>query len=319
MTTPSTPGAQTVADALSRFTAGTLTAPAPTAATPPPAPVKTGSRISFPRPNGEAYYPRMIDGSTHDVDVLRTGRGSSLGENLYVLFYGEPGTGKTAAFEAAFPDGLTLSGDGDTTTDDFVGSWVQNPDGTYEWVDGPLIVAMEGDGTRGYPLLIDEIALIDTKVMAIAYAAMDGRGEIRIKSNPARGIIKAKPGFYVVGACNPNAPGARMSEALTSRFSLHIEATTDYDLAKSIGVPAKAVTVAKNLDAKRASGEVSWAPQMRELLAFRRTSERFSTAMAVANLIGIAPEDDRAIVADVVSRAFGAAVANLRQGTAATA
>lgn len=314
-TSPTTPGAQTVADALSRFTAGTLSAPTPAAAAPAAAPVRTGSRLSFPRPNGELYYPRIVDGTTHDVDLLRSGRGSTLADNLYVLFYGEPGTGKTAAFEAAFPDGLTLSGDGDTTTDDFVGSWVQNPDGTYEWVDGPLITAME----NGLPFLIDEVALIDTKVMALAYSAMDGRGEIRIKSNPARGIIKAQPGFYVVGACNPNAPGARMSEALTSRFSLHIEATTDYDLAKSIGVPAKAVTVAKNLDSKRSSGEVSWAPQMRELLAFKRTSERFSTGMAVANLIGIAPEDDRAIVADVVSRAFGAAVANLRQGAAATA
>lgn len=316
MTTPSTPGAQMVADMLGRFSAGTMpTATTATATAAPTAPpVATGTRISFTRPNGEAYYPRMVSDTDHDVALLRKGRGATLKDNLYILFYGEPGTGKTACAEAAFPDLLTLSGDGDTTTDDFVGSWVQNPDGTYEWVDGPLVLAMEA----GIPLLIDEVALIDTKVMALVYSAMDGRGEIRIKANPARGIVKAKDGFYVIGACNPNAPGARMSEALTSRFSLHVEATTDFDLAKSIGVPAKAITVAKNLDSKRTSGEVSWAPQMRELLAFRTTADRFGVNVAVANLIGIAPEDDRAIVADVVSRAFGAAVANLRQGAAAT-
>lgn len=224
-------------------------------------------------------------------------------------------THNSSMAEAAFPDLITVSGDGDTTTDDFVGSWVQNPDGTYEWVDGPLVVAMEA----GQPLLIDEIALIDAKVMSIVYSAMDGRGEVRIKTNPARGIVRAAPGFYVVGACNPHAPGARMSEALLSRFSIHIEATTDYDLAKTMGVTAKAVTAAKNLEAKRHSGEVSWSPQMRELLAFKRTEARFSTGLAVANLIGSAPEDDRPIVADVLSRAFGVAATSLRQGVAALA
>jgi nitric oxide reductase NorQ protein len=320
-TTPSTPGAQKVADLLGKFSAGEpVAAPAATTPAPAAAPVKPkGAAISFPRPNGELYFPRIVDSSdgTHDVDLLLKARGETLRDNLYVLFYGLPGTGKTACVDAAFPNLVTLSGDVDTTTDDFLGSWVQNPDGTYEWVDGPLIVAAEGDGVNGFPFFIDEVALIDPGVMSVVYALMDGRDQVRIKANPARGIVKARPGFYVVGACNPNAPGAKMSEALLSRFLIQVEATTDYDLAKTIGVPSKAVTVAKNLETKRASGEVSWSPQMRELLAFKRTSERFSQNLAVANLIGVAPEDDRAIVADVVSRAFGAAVANLRQGVAA--
>lgn len=315
-----TPGAQKVADLLSKFSAGEPVAvtPEPVApAAPAPKPKPAGAPKGYTRPNGDLYYPRMVSGSTHDVALLHSARGATLSENLYVLLYGEPGTGKTACAEAAFPNLVTLSGDGDTTVDDFLGSWVQNPDGTYTWVDGPLVTAMEGDGENGFPFLIDEIALIDTKVMAMVYSAMDGRGEIRIKANPARGIVKALPGFYVIGACNPHAPGAKMSEALLSRFTIHVEATTDYDLAKQIGVPAKAVTVAKNLATKAANGEITWAPQMRELLAFKRTTERFSVDFAVANLIGIAPEDDRAIVADVISRAFGAALANLRQGVAA--
>lgn len=322
MATPSTPGAAKVADLLGKFAAGEPVAPAAAPVTPPvAAPVTPKSAVtSYPRPNGERYFARIVDATdgTHDVALCQKARGATLAENLYVLFYGEPGTGKTACADAAFPGMLTLSGDADTTTDDFLGSWVQNPDGTYEWVDGPLVLAMEGDGERGFVLFIDEIALIDTGVMSVVYSAMDGRGEVRIKSNPSRGIIKARPGFYVIGACNPHAPGAKMSEALMSRFSIQIEATTDFDLAKTIGVPAKAVTVAKNLDTKRTNGEVAWSPQMRELLAFKRTAERFSVGLAVANLIGVAPEDDRSIVADVVSRAFGAAVANLRQGAAAS-
>jgi len=315
MATPSTPGAAKVADLLGKFANGEPVAPAAATAKAEPkaAPVKTGKKVSYPRPNGDFYFPRIVDGDTHDVDLLRGARGKVLSENLYVLFYGEPGTGKSAGVEAAFPDCITLSGDADTTAADFLGQWIQNPDGTYQWQDGPAVLAAEG----GLVLFIDEIALIDPKVMSVVYALMDGRGRLKVAANPARAEVIAQPGFFVVGACNPHAPGARMSEALLSRFTIHVESTTDYDLAKTLGVPARAVTVAKNLATKASNGEVSWAPQMRELLAFKRTAERFSTNLAVANLIGVAPEDDRPIVADVVSRAFGAAVANLRQGVAA--
>jgi hypothetical protein len=65
------------------------------------------------------------------------------------------------------------------------------------------------------------------------------------------------------------------------------------------------VTAAQNLAKKQASLEVSWAPQMRELLAFRDISETFGTPFAISNLLAAAPEMDRPVVADVLTRAFG--------------
>ena len=44
--------------------------------------------------------------------------------------------------EAAFEDVMTVAGDGDTTVADFVGEYTQRPDGSYEFVHGPLIRAM---------------------------------------------------------------------------------------------------------------------------------------------------------------------------------
>jgi hypothetical protein len=44
---------------------------------------------------------------------------------------------------------------------------------------------------------------------------------------------------------------------------------------------------------------------MRELLAFRKAEETFGTKWAVENLLASAPEMDRPIVSDVLSRTFG--------------
>jgi nitric oxide reductase NorQ protein len=251
----------------------------------------------YPRPNGQDYYAR-IWGESNDVETLRKLREA----NKPVMFYGSPGTGKTALVEATFGEELlTIIGSGDTELSDFIGGYVQTPSGGFEWVDGALVICAE----QGRPLLIDEIGLIDTKVLSALYGLMDGRGEITITQNPERGTIKAKEGFYVISATNPNAPGVRLSEALLSRFLVQVEMTTDWGLAKKLGVSLPMVTSAQNLAKKQLSGEVSWSPQMRELLAFRDLSEIFGTKWAIQNLLASTPENDRPVVADVLTRVFG--------------
>jgi MoxR-like ATPase len=222
-----------------------------------------------------------------------------------VLLYGAPGCGKTALVEAAFGEELyTILGSGDTEVADLVGGYSQTVSGGWVWNDGPLIKAAED----GVPLLIDEIGLIDPKVLSIVYGLMDGRREYTVTANPDRGTVKAKDGFYVIAATNPNAPGVRLSEALLSRFVIQVEMTTDWSLAKKLGVSTQIVTAAQNLAKKQTSGEVSWSPQFRELEAFRDLEKTFGTKWAVQNLLAAAPEIDRPIVADVFSRTYGEAV-----------
>jgi hypothetical protein len=81
--------------------------------------------------------------------------------------------------------------------------------------------------------------------------------------------------------------------------------TTDWSLARKLGAPAQIVTAAQNLAKKQQTGEVSWAPQMRELLAFRDLAKDFGTKFAIANLLAASPELDRPVVADVFTRVFG--------------
>jgi predicted ATPase with chaperone activity len=263
---------------------------------------------SYARPNGEMYFGRKW-GEHSDVMALRKAREMTMksfsgegGSPMFAMIYGAPGCGKTAMVEAAFgEDVVTLIGTGDTEVADMVGGYVQTPSGGFEWVDGGLIDA----ATNGKVYFIDEIGLIDPKVLSLAYGLMDGRRELVVTANPERGTIKAHPNFYVVAATNPNAPGVRLSEALLSRFTLQVEMTTDWALARKLGVPTAIVTASQNLAKKQVSNEVSWSPQFRELLAFRDVATTFGNSFAIANLLASAPEIDRPVVADVLSRAYG--------------
>ncbi|MFE9690655.1 AAA family ATPase [Micromonospora sp. NPDC005806] len=280
-------------------------------AMPPPAPRtprqgSRGARRRHPvaRPNGDLYFPRKLAGAT-DVDVLRRLRE----KRIPVLLYGPPGTGKTALVEAAFPDLLTVAGTGDTVVEDFLGNFIPLPDGGFEFVYGPLVTAMR----EGRALLVDDATLIPPKVLAVLYPAMDGRRVITIPGYRNE-HVEACDGFYVVAGHNPGVHGAILTEALASRFDVHIEVTTDWDLARHLGVPSPAVQAAIALNADLAAGRVSWAPQLRELLGFARVRKTLGLAAAIGNLAGRAPEDDRPAVVAALQQHFGADVTALTLG-----
>ncbi|MGK5741509.1 AAA family ATPase [Micromonospora sp. URMC 103] len=280
-------------------------------AMPPPAPRPAGStsrtagrRHPVTRPNGDLYFPRKLAGAT-DVDVLRRLRD----KRIPVLLYGPPGTGKTALVEAAFPDLLTVAGTGDTVVEDFLGNFTPLPDGGFEFVYGPLVVAMR----EGRALLVDDATLIPPKVLAVLYPAMDGRRVITIPGYRNE-RVEAVDGFYVIAGHNPGVHGAILTEALASRFDVHIEVTTDWDLARHLGVPTPAIQAAIGLNADLAAGRVRWAPQLRELLGFTRVRKTLGLPAAVANLAGRAPEDDREQVLAALRQQFGTDITALTLG-----
>lgn len=264
---------------------------------------------TYPRPNGELYYARDW-GIRQDVTVMKTLRE----EKLSPLLFGEPGTGKTALTDATFPDLLTVVVTADTQVADLVGQFIPNPDfgsedePEFQWVDGPLTVAM----VEGRPILLDEIGLGDAKILSILYGVMDGRGELVITANPKRGTITAAEGFHIIGATNPNAPGVRMSEALLSRFAVHVEVTTDWNLAIKLGVPSKIVGIAQRLSNMQKDNQIMWSPQFRELLAFRDIQKKFDETFAVSNLLAVCPAPDRAQVQETLSKVYGSKAVSAR-------
>ena len=294
---------------------------APITATTSPAPsgagVKTPARpagvVNGPvmRPNGTEYHPRLMAGTTlPDVTALRRLREAG----IPALLYGPPGTGKTSVVEAAFPDCVTVHGDGETLVADFVGDHDKIPGTTdYFFAHGPLVHAMR----EGVPLFIDDATLIPPTVLAVVYPAMDGRREIVVKANRGE-VVTAAPGFYVIAGHNPGVHGAVLTDALASRFSVQVRVSSDYDLADQLGVDRKAVRVARNLATRQERGEVGWAPQLRELLAFKKIAAVLGIDAAAANLVGVAPEEDRDTVAAVVRDAFGRTIKPLALGARIT-
>lgn len=261
------------------------------------------------RPNGQLYYPRrLVSGGLrsevlYDVEMLRRARKS----NMHVLLYGEPGTGKTALVEAAFDGVLTANGHGDFEVSDFFGSFIETADRQFVWLDGQLLKAAK----LGLPFFVDDASLIDPRVLSVLYPAMDGRREINVTTNPEVGMIRTHPDFYIIAACNPNAPGSVMSEALLSRFSIHLEVTTDFELMKRLGVPENVVIASENLATQAKTGAVLRAPQARDLLDFMRVHNEFGSKIAVSNLLARAEHSDKELYRKALQATFGTNIVSL--------
>ncbi len=106
---------------------------------------------------------------------------------MALLLYGLPGTGKSSPIEAAFPDLITVAGDGDTTVGDLIGEYTQDENGGYEVIYGLRVTALQ----EGRALLLDDATLISPNVLAALHPAMDARRQIQVKAHQGETITTA--------------------------------------------------------------------------------------------------------------------------------
>ncbi len=272
-----------------------------------PAAKRAASKYQYSRPSGEAFYARKVkigDWETTDVEFTREG----IKAGLKMFFVGKPGCGKTAMIEAAVWDwdwshGMeTMLCTGSTVAADFTGVDRPQPDGTFLRTDGPLVNAM----LNGKILYVDEIGRVDSKELVVLYSVMDGRDEITIPEDPARGVIKAQPGFAVIASTNPDAPGCVMDDALLSRFASPVTYETDFGVAvKYLGVPTEVAALARDMAKAVKGGTAYWSPPMRSLLQWRDAEKIWGARAAWHGLVGEAPVEAQPEVEAAIEQATG--------------
>lgn len=274
--------------------------------------------------DGHSYRTRRIGGFT-DVEFIRM----AVDAGMVVCLYGPPGTGKTTLVEAALGSDrvITQEFSEGTQVEDLVGTYLPAPGSGWEWRDGSLVRALR-DGKVWFG---DDITQGDPRVQSRVFPALDSRR--RLTLNECGGeLVEAAPGFGAIIAYNPDAPGTTFSEALASRCAIHVYVGFDAPTARGLGISPELVAAAEQLNlamepldpfAALAGGDdeeeegtrgpvlasTTWAPQLRELLAFKAVEETFDRVTAARNLLSVCPEEARPSLHEALEAHFSGGVA----------
>lgn len=262
---------------------------------------------NYPLPGGGEYIARRLAPYENDVEGLRKlcqWRGTHRLQR-HPMLVGEPGTGKTALVNAAFPDAVTIIMNSRTTAQQLTMSAYIDPK-TQKPVQGPgpLVRA----ASAGVPLYVDEIMLASPDALTPLYAAQDGRGWL-YGANPDGTDVEIQPGFCVIASSNPLVRGAFLPDAMASRFRI-LNVETSEELMVALGIDASLRTIWKNIR----TDQFSWYPSVRTLLAAQdelslAEEHDWTFHQVWAALTGIQiPAKDRERVAGIVAKMLGVRV-----------
>lgn len=260
----------------------------------------TKSTKTYTLPDGREYLTRALGGFDNDVEGLQGLR--KMGK--HVLLLGEPGCGKTALLQAAFPDSQNEIGHSKLTAWDMLWRPRPMPDGSIVFDPSPLNRAV----TRGLPFYMDEMMRCSEDALTPLFSATDGRGFI-VGGNLDGTDLPIKKGFMAIAASNPLVRGAFLPDAIASRFHI-LTVETSEDLLVRMKMDERLQTAWRNLTAME--GGETWRPSIRELLAAQSFLDVGNMAQAAYALTGWrVPARDRETVAGVISLLLGVRVGNL--------
>jgi len=257
---------------------------------------KAGRKI-VPLPDGREYIVRRICGMD-DVDFIR----AAIKAGFVLCLYGPPGTGKTTLVEAALGQErvITQEFSEGTQIEDLVGTYFPAPGSGWQWGDGSLTRALR----ESKVWFGDDITQGDPRVQSRAFPALDARRQLSLNEHNGE-VVNAGEDYGAIIAYNPDLPGTTFSAALASRCAIHVYVGFDPLTARRLGVAPDVVTAAEAMNkafeaadplagvAQGGGGVTTWAPQLRELLAFKRVEEVFDRFTAARNLLGVCPEESR--------------------------
>lgn len=152
-----------------------------------------------------------------------------------VILYGPPGTGKTfAGLHTNVTAGAwRLVCTDEMTAADVVGHWMPAANGAWEWHDGSVIKAWQGDGLVGGRVVADEIDKANGDVLGMLLAMFDSQASATWQ-NPATGkTLRPNDGFSVIMTTNIENMD-ELPEALKDRFPIAIRINTPHPKALEV-------------------------------------------------------------------------------------
>lgn len=252
---------------------------------------------NYKLPDGREYLTRSLGGFDNDVEGIQ--EIARMGKHFMLL--GDPGCGKTALIQAAFPNAENEIGHSKLTAWDMLWRVRMKEDGTVAYDPAPLVRA----AMKGVPLYVDETMRLSEDAFTPLFSAMDGRGFI-VGGNHDGTDLPIKKGFLVIGASNPLVRGAFLPDAIASRFHI-LNVETSADLLERMGLDERLLTIWKNLSTL--DGGETWRPSIRELRSAQEFLSAGNQAQAAYAMSGWRiPARDRATVAGVISPILGVRV-----------
>jgi MoxR-like ATPase len=170
-----------------------------------------------------------------------------------VILYGPPGTGKTfAGLNAGNVQGgaYRLICTEDMTAADVTGCWMPAADNRWEWSEGQMVKAWNGDGLNGGRAVIDEIDKASGDVLSLLLAMTDSEASARWE-HPANGkVMRPREGFSVIMTTNMERM-QDLPEALKDRFPVSIRINTPHPGALEALAPDLRAAAASLADADK--------------------------------------------------------------------
>ncbi len=249
------------------------------------------------------YVSRDLPGGISDLDVIDAAR--EMSHN--VLITGPTGSAKTTlVYAAAHRAGLPVVNvpcNGAAEPRQFIGGWTPQPDGSFDFVPGDLVKAVQYGGI----IYLDEVNMLPPKIAAFLHGLLDRRRSLTLpeaKGSSFPTEIGAHPNCQVVAALNPAYHGTRpLNQAFKNRYAIKIDFPYNRDVENELLASTALLNLADSLRLRFDVGDLTTPVSTNMLLELEQFAhnDNLGFDFALQNFVGAFTNDEQVVVREVLT------------------